>query len=193
MQPMVISGYAIVFNQKTLLWESEGVMIYEVIDPRALEGVDLSNVILRYNHSDQIMQVSGTKNNSLVLTVDNVGLHFKATLSNTTTGKDLFEMVRSKLLNKMSFAFVRESDHIDTDTKTITITKFKRIIEISCVDFPAYPGTSCNIVDPEVERLRGEILTNIKRYEEQDQVRALKKEMQQLEVQRLKAEIFKNL
>ncbi|MBU5312310.1 HK97 family phage prohead protease [Tissierella carlieri] len=155
---MIVEGYALVFNEPTLLWEYEGEKIYEAIDPRALDGCDLSDVCFRYNHSDQVFNVARVINGTLKLTVDNIGLKIRATLANTTVGRDLYEMIRTKLLNKMSFAFVVGEDSYNRNTKTRTIKKLKKIIEVSAVDFPAYPQTSLYVLDTEVERLRAEIM-----------------------------------
>ena len=57
-----VEGYALVFNQKTLLWESpySGTKYYEVIAPGAVDAnTDMSDVILRYNHSDSALILPG--------------------------------------------------------------------------------------------------------------------------------------
>lgn len=172
---MIVEGYALVFNKKVVLWEYQGKKIYEVIDPRALDKCDLSDICFRYNHSDQIFTVAAVKNGTIKLTVDSIGLKIRATLANTTVGKDLYEMVKTKLLNKMSFAFVIGEEDYNTNTMTRTVKKIKRIMEISAVDFPAYPQTTLYVVDPEVEKLRAKILEG----------------SNNLEVERLKAEMLK--
>lgn len=196
-EEMIIGGYAIVFNQQTLLWEHEGKKYYEIISPQALKGVDLSDVVLRYNHNDNVMIMAGTKNKSLELTVDSMGLRFKAKLANTTAGRDLFEMVKTGLTNKMSFAFQRAEDRIyvlGNDT-LIEITKFKKILEISCVDFPAYPTTSCFTIDPAVEDLRQELKRKVELEKEKETLRkkfsAIKAEEEIKEVERLKRDIVR--
>ena len=188
---MIIGGYAIVFNQKTLLYEYDGRKYYEIIDPKALRGVDLSDVVLRYNHNDNVMIMAGTKNKSLELTVDGTGLMFKAKLANTTAGRDLYEMTQSGLTNKMSFAFHRAEDKIDLEgrDRIVTITKFSRILEISCVDFPAYKGTSCYAINPEIENLKRQIREKSELEELKGEMRRKEKERNQVEVLRLRAEI----
>jgi len=188
---MIIGGYAIVFNQKTLLYEYDGRKYYEIIDPKALRGVDLSDVVLRYNHNDNVMIMAGTKNKSLELTVDGTGLMFKAKLANTTAGRDLYEMTQSGLTNKMSFAFHRAEDKIDLEgrDRIVTITKFSKIIEISCVDFPAYKGTSCYTINPEIENLKRQIREKSELEELKGEMRRKEKERNQVEVLRLRAEI----
>ena len=156
---MIVEGYAVVFNQATALWtDDKGNTIYEIVEPGAFNGCDLSNVVFKYNHSDEVLAVARTSNGSLKLTVDNIGLKVRATLVNTTVGRDLYEMIKTGLLNKMSFAFNFAKGGKDYDSKTNTIhaKKFSRLIDVSAVTNPAYPQTSL-YVEGEVERLRAEI------------------------------------
>ena len=53
-QDMIVDGYAIVFEQPTVLWTDpdSGKEYKEVISRSALDGVDLSDIPFRYNHSN---------------------------------------------------------------------------------------------------------------------------------------------
>lgn len=54
----------------------------------------------------------------------------------------LFEEVDGGYIDKMSFSFsVRESKY-DNTTHTRTITKIRKLYDVSAVDFPAYQETS---------------------------------------------------
>jgi HK97 family phage prohead protease len=142
---MYIEGYAVVFNQRTILYEYDGLKFYEIIDRAALDGADLENVSFKYNHSDVVMILAGTRNGSLALTVDNKGLHIRAKLADTTAGRDLFELIKSRLINKMSFSFIVAEDSYDKDTRTRTVKRIKRLVDVSAVDLPAYPQTSLTV------------------------------------------------
>ena len=51
-EDMVIEGYAAVYDAPTVLWtDDDGTEYKEVIERGAFSGADLSNVVLRYNHS----------------------------------------------------------------------------------------------------------------------------------------------
>ena len=50
-ESMVIEGYAIVYNQETLIGDEEYGFI-EIIDKNALNGANLKDVPLKYNHTD---------------------------------------------------------------------------------------------------------------------------------------------
>lgn len=135
-----VRGTAVVFNSPTCLYEVEGVKFYEVIDARAFEGCDMSDVIFNYNHGGKV--VARLRNKTLALTIDERGLHMEADLSGTAAGRDLYEEIDGGYVDKMSFSFsVRESKY-DRLTHTRTITKIKKLYDVSAVDIPAYEETS---------------------------------------------------
>ena len=146
-QPLVktIEGRAIVFDRPTPIYQDEnGVQYYEQIHRDALNGVSLSNVVLKYNHSPHVPPLASTKAGTLDLTVDKGGLGVKARLANTTQASDIYELVRSGHLEKMSFSFIvgNGNDVYDARTKTRTILRFEKIYDVALVDFPAYDETS---------------------------------------------------
>lgn len=146
---MIIEGYAIVYNQKTILYENDGLKYYEVISPKALDGADLSDVMLKYNHSDEVFVLAGVKNDSLQLINTPKGLKVRAELANTTAGRDLYELISTQLVNKMSFAFTISTDKYDIENRTRTIEKIKKLWDCAVVPVPAYPQTSVKVVTDE--------------------------------------------
>ena len=135
-----VRGTAIVFDTPTCLFEVDGVKYYEVIDRHALDGCDLSDVIMNYNHGGKV--VARLRNKTLVLTITDRGLDLEADLSGTAAGRDLYEEIDGGYIDKMSFSFsVREAKY-DSVTHTRTITKVKKLYDVSAVDIPAYEETS---------------------------------------------------
>jgi len=141
---MIVEGYAIVFEQPTVLWEDPDTskQYKEVISRGALDGVDLSDVPFKYNHSDSFMIMARTRNKTLTLIPDEAGLKIIANLAPTTGGKDLYTLINRGDINKMSFAFYVASDEYDRITSTRRINKFGAIGDVSAVDAPAYEQTS---------------------------------------------------
>lgn len=139
---MVVEGRAVVYDSPTVLWESGGVKYYEVISRGALDGADLSDVPFKYNHSDQHMVMARTRNKTLELIPDGQGLSIRANLADTTSGRDLYALIRRGDVDKMSFAFTVLEESYNKDTRTRSIQKFKKIWDVSAVDTPAYPETS---------------------------------------------------
>lgn len=142
-QKMVLEGYAIVFNQETLIGDKEKGFI-ESIDRNALTNANMKDVPMKYNHDDSFLIIARTRNNSLRLTVDDIGLKVRAELIDTDSNKDIYKMVKAGLLDKMSFAFTVSSQKIDRsgDIPKRTITGIDRLYDVSIVDLPAYDQTS---------------------------------------------------
>lgn len=135
-EEMIIEGYAAVFNQETDLGWCK-----EVIDIRAFEECDMKDCCLNYNHG-QSKAIARTRNGSLELIVDAVGLKIRAKLIDTTEGIDIYKSVKAGLLDKMSFAFTVRGEEWDYETDTRTITDIDKLYDVSIVDIPAYEGTS---------------------------------------------------
>lgn len=140
---MVLEGYALVFNEDTLIGDEENGFI-ECIDSNALKEANMTDVPMKYNHNDSHLIIARTRNKSLQLTVDDKGLKVRAELIDTESNKDIYKMVRAGLLDKMSFAFTVSSQKIDRsgDIPKRTITGIDRLYDVSVVDLPAYDQTS---------------------------------------------------
>ena len=137
---MEIKGYAVVFNSP------ETYDYTEVIDPRALDNADMSDVVLRYNHNDTFMVLARTRNKSLNLSVDDKGLFMDATLQNDITEhRNIYNAIKSGLIDKQSFAFTIDEDEYDYDTDTRTITKIGKLYDVSVVDQPFYNATDVSL------------------------------------------------
>jgi len=142
---MIVEGYAVIFNEPTVIFtDSAGIEYYEVIDKHALDNCDMSDVPFKYNHSDDVMVMARTRNKTLQLSVDDKGLFIRANLANTTTGNDLYQLIKRGDIDKMSFAFVvaPEGDNYDVKTRTRIITAIEKLFDVSAVDLPAYDTTS---------------------------------------------------
>jgi HK97 family phage prohead protease len=142
-EKMILEGYAIVFNNETIIGDKEYGFI-ETIDPNALQEAKMKDVPMKYNHMDSFLILARTRNRSLILTVDSKGLKVRAELLDTHTNQDIYKMVRSGLLDKMSFAFTVDEQvwNREGDIPKRIITKINRLYDVSVVDTPAYDSTS---------------------------------------------------
>lgn len=137
---MEIKGYAAVFNSP------ETYSYTEVIAPTAFDEADMSDVVLRYNHNDTFMVLARTRNNSLKLNVDGTGLYMDAQLQDDITDhRNIFNAIKSGLIDKQSFAFVVAEDDYDYDTDTRTIKKIGKVFDVSVVDQPFYNATDVSV------------------------------------------------
>lgn len=131
-EDMIVEGYAIVFETPATHGYTE------IIDRNALNGVDLRDVCLKYNHGDGALILARTRNNSLELTVDEKGLFIRAKLIDTQNNRDIYKMVKSGLLDKMSFAFTVKREEWDVATDERRVLEIDKLFEVSIVDVPFY-------------------------------------------------------
>lgn len=143
-----LTGYAIKFGQRSKKLGN----YYEIIDSRALDDVDLTDVKALVDH-DYSKVLGRTLSNTLSLEIDNVGLKFEIELADTTYANDLYKSIERGDVNECSFGFrIDETDRnsttverIDSDTYLRTVKKIKELREISIVSLPAYENTNAEI------------------------------------------------
>mgnify|MGYP005764823659 FL=1 len=135
-----VEGYATTFEDPYALWEYDGVQYKEVIDRHALDGADLSDVIMQYDHGGRVFARTG-KSNTLLIEPQEHGLFMAADLSKTEQARSMHEDIAAGLVTKMSWAFTVQEDSYDRDTHTRRILKIKKVYDVSAVSFPANPST----------------------------------------------------
>jgi len=135
---MIIEGYPITFNSVATHWG-----ISEVVSEKSIDSeTDMKDVPLRYNHNDTCLIMARTRNKSLKLEKDEKGLKMIAKLNDTQTNRDLYQCIKDKLIDKMSFAFTCDREEWDDKTKTRTILHIDKLYDVSVVDVPFYDSTS---------------------------------------------------
>ena len=124
-QKMVLEGYAIVFDQETLIGDKEKGFI-ESIDRNALKNANMKDVPMKYNHDDSFLIIARTRNNSLRLTVDDIGLKVRAELIDTDSNKEYCSSRR------ISFCRISMVNKIEKSSKAkkeiIAFTLYMRVI-----------------------------------------------------------------
>lgn len=133
---MTFEGYAAVFNS-----ESEDLGGFrEYIAPGAFKRSlqSRNEVKLLWNH-DAGEPLASVRGGTLKLTEDQRGLKVEARLANTTRGRDVAELIRSKTVDSMSFGFSVIKDTWEGNVRTLNAV---RLFEISLVSWPAYQATS---------------------------------------------------
>lgn len=133
-----VEGYATTFDTYELTKDMDGNPIYERFERSAFDGLDMSDVILQYDHEGYVYARSS--NGTLALSVDDKGLRISADLSKTTRSKLLYEDIAQENVNSMSICCSVESD-FDLDTNTHIIRKVNRIYDVSAVSIPANDNT----------------------------------------------------
>lgn len=150
---LYVEGYAVKFNSPTVLYEFDGIQYKEQIARGAFDGTNLSDVIFNYNHTGKV--IARTRNQTLELRVDQIGLFIKARLDGTEEGKKLYDEIKGGYIDRMSFAFTVREANFESEIRLNTIEKIKRIYDVSAVSIPAYDDTSIsarNHFDVEIEK-----------------------------------------
>jgi HK97 family phage prohead protease len=134
---MTFTGYAAVFNS-----DSVPLPFTERIAPGAFKRSlqSRNEVKLLWNH-DAGEPLASVRGGTLRLTEDARGLKVEANLANTTRGRDVAELIRSKVIDSMSFGFsvIKDSWSNDGNMRTLEAV---RLFEVSIVSSPAYEGTA---------------------------------------------------
>ena len=137
---LYVEGYALTFDQPTVLYEMDGIEYKEMIDARALQASDMSDVIFNYNHTGKVM--ARTRNKTLELSIDERGLFVRARLDGTEEGRKLHEEIRGGYIDRMSFSFTVSEQRYDKENRMRVITGIRKLYDVSAVDIPAYDTTS---------------------------------------------------
>ncbi|SOB47157.1 Prophage pi2 protein 32 [Lactococcus piscium] len=148
---MKITGYFVVFNSETNLYES----VFEEISDKAFENIDLSDIRALADH-DTAKILGRTKSQTLTLSVDEKGLYGEITINkNDTEAVNLYERVKRGDIDQCSFGFniLNEimEQKADGSVKW-TITEIE-LFEVSVVTFPAYADTAVEARSNQIKQL----------------------------------------
>jgi HK97 family phage prohead protease len=138
---MTFTGYASVFNSPS---QDLGGFI-EYVAPGAFKRSlqSRNEVKLLWNH-DAGEPLASLRGGSMQLVEDDRGLKVTATLPQTSRGKDVAELLRTKVIDSMSFGFNVIKDTWSRDGQTRTLDSV-RLFEVSIVSFPAYEATTAQV------------------------------------------------
>jgi len=130
---LVIEGYAAVFDQVANIGPFR-----EVIDRGAFDGHLNDDVRLLLNHEGAPM--ARTVNNTLTLTTDEHGLHYRAVLVDTQQSRDMHAMIKRGDISQSSFAFTIEHEERQSDGVR-RVMQVGSILDVSPVTVAAYVTT----------------------------------------------------
>jgi HK97 family phage prohead protease len=138
---MTFTGYASVFNSPS---QDLGGFI-EYVAPGAFKRSlqSRNEVKLLWNH-DAGEPLASLRGGSMQLVEDERGLKVTATLPQTSRGRDVAELLRTNVIDSMSFGFNVIKDTWSRDGQTRTLDSV-RLFEVSIVSFPAYEATTAQV------------------------------------------------
>jgi uncharacterized protein len=135
---MTFEGYASVFNS-----ESEDLGGFrETVAPGAFKRSlqSRNDIKMLFNHDTGAI-LGSTRSGSMTLVEDERGLKVRATLPQTSLANDVAELIRTGIVDSMSFGFSVIRDSWDA-SGTNRVLEAVRLHEVSIVAFPAYSGTA---------------------------------------------------
>ena len=135
-ETMNVVGHASVYN--TMSEDLGG--FREIIAPGAFDDVLENDVRALINHDGNLI-LARTTSGTLKLSTDEKGLKYEFDMPQTSYGKDLAISMKRGDVTQSSFAFTVQNDNWETkDGMDVrTITKVKRLFDVSPVTYPAYP------------------------------------------------------
>lgn len=157
-----VEGYATTFDRPYVLYEYDGTKYSEIIDRNALNGADLSDVIMQYDHQGKVL--ARKSNKTLYIESNDKGLFIYADLSKSKAAQEMHEEITNGLITKMSWAFTVESEEYDRPTRTRKILKVKKVYDVSAVSIPANQDTEINArtwLDGVIEAEKQELLEQV--------------------------------
>lgn len=154
-----VEGYASTFDDPYVLFEDfDGNEYREIIAPTAFADADMTDVIMQFDHSGKVL--ARMSNGTLIVEPDEHGLFVAADLSGSQASRDLYEEITNGLVTRMSWAFMIAADEYDRETRTTTITRVKKVYDVSAVSLPADPNTEIsarNLLNGVIEQSRKEL------------------------------------
>lgn len=137
---MIIEGIPIVYDQETPIggWFRE-----KIARGAATNALKKGDIFLLFNH-DPNQPLARTKNGTLEAWEEEDGVHMRADLSKSALGPDMYNNVKSGLIDKMSFAFTVakqtwEEKQGEMDLRIVD--EIDTLYDFSNVTFPAYQQT----------------------------------------------------
>jgi HK97 family phage prohead protease len=146
---MTFEGYAAVFNSRSQNLGGFTEFVAPGAFTRSLKA--RNDVKLLWNH-DSGAVLGSTRAGSMTLTEDAKGLKVIAKLPNTQLGRDTAELLRTGLVDSMSFGFnvIKDKWNGSGDERTLESV---RLFEVSVVAFPAYQATSGTAIVRSLDKL----------------------------------------
>ncbi len=135
----VIQGYAAVFNSDSKDFGGW----HERIAPGSFDDVLNDDAVALFNHDMNL--VLGRNKVNVTLSQDKKGLKYRVELPDTTFAKDVRTLIKDKIIHKSSFAFTvaeQRWEHKEKEPSVRTITKIKRLYDVSPVTNPAYEDST---------------------------------------------------
>lgn len=142
---MKVAGYVNKNNSVSEVLSEDGQVFRETILPQAFtSALQRADEICFFLEHDPKKILATTKNDTLNVSQDDVGLHMSANIVPTTDGENAYKLIKSGIITNMSFGFLVNDDSWSTEEGQVplrTVTDLD-LIEVSAVKNPAYTSSS---------------------------------------------------
>lgn len=177
-EQFVVEGYAMKWSPYVLYEDTDGTPVYEQFERSCFEGCDLSDVIFQENHTGSVL--ARTRNKTLEISFDDIGMYIRANLGFSQKGRDLYEAIRNGLMDRMSWGFIPGEYKFDKLARTFIHKSIKKTFDVSAVSLPANDNTIISsvrsICDGEIAKMTQELREHeetIKRIELKAKIQAM--------------------
>ena len=172
-KPTVV-GYGAVFNSES----NDLGGFREYIAPGAFDGRLEDDVRFLINHDANLI-LARTTNGTLRLSVDEKGLRYEADMPNTSTARDLMELLKNGTISQSSFAFTVEEDswEVKDGMNIRTIDKVSQLYDVSSVTYPAYNDASSSVA-----------LRSMKEWQEKEEAKKFEENLEAEKLEGIKEE-----
>ena len=172
-KPTVV-GYGAVFNSES----NDLGGFREYIAPGAFDGRLEDDVRFLVNHDANLI-LARTTNGTLRLSVDEKGLRYEADMPNTSTARDLMELLKNGTISQSSFAFTVEEDswEVKDGMNIRTIDKVSQLYDVSSVTYPAYNSASSSVA-----------LRSMQEWQEKEEAKKLEESLEAEKLEGIKEE-----
>lgn len=139
--PPLITGYAAVFNRPS---ENLGGFV-EIIRPGAFaRTIQTEDIRALWQHNPEYV-LGRTKNGTLRLREDEIGLRIEIDAPDTQIGRDAVASIQRGDVDQMSFMFEVVADEWEQGAPVKRTLVEVKLYDVSPVTFPAYPQTSVSV------------------------------------------------
>lgn len=137
-KPLVISGYALCWNERACIHDDQG-RFYEQFLPGAfVDSIKKRNQTARYFHLSSL-DFASAETGQLTLFEDEKGLSFRIELENNHENRLLYNLVMDGQLSHVSVGFKNaEYKEMKRGRQKFRLIQRAELVEISVVENPAY-------------------------------------------------------
>ncbi|WP_336636610.1 HK97 family phage prohead protease [Lysinibacillus fusiformis] len=144
-KPLVISGYALCWNERACIQEGQGRFYEQFLPGSFVDSIKKRNQTVRYSHMSSL-DFASAEAGQLTLSEDERGLSFRIELENNNENSLLYNLVRDGQLSHVSVGFTNAKyKESKRGSKKFRLIQRADLVEISIVENPAYKTSSVRV------------------------------------------------